>query len=139
MNFTEIWTQISPMLQDLLVAVIGVVCAYAIKWLKAKSDSLKADTSNTIIKAAITNAEKVIEDCVKTTNQTYVDAIKGTDAWTKEAQEKAFELTKDAVLKILTSDTITIIKDSVGNFEDWLKTQIESTVSTNKGTVAKTA
>ena len=75
--------------------------------------------------------------CVKTTNQTYVDAIKGTDAWTKEAQEKAYSLTKDAVLKILASDTVTIIKDSVGNFEDWLKAQIESTVSTNKTTVSK--
>lgn len=139
MNFTEIWTQISPMLQDLLITLVGVVCAYAIKWLNTKANSLKADTSNTIVKTAISNAEKIIEDCVKTTNQTYVDAIKGTDAWNKDAQEKAFVLTKDAVLKILTSDTVTIIKDSVGNFEDWLKTQIESTVSTNKVIVTKVA
>ena len=137
MNFTEIWTQIGPMLQDLLIAVIGVASAYAIKWLKAKANSLEAITSNTVVKMAITDAEKIIEDCVKTTNQTYVDTIKGTDAWTKEAQEKAYSLTKDAVLKILASDTVTIIKDSVGNFEDWLKAQIESTVSTNKTTVSK--
>lgn len=137
MNFTEIWTQIGPMLQNLLIAVIGVASAYAIKWLKATANSLEATTSNTVVKMAITDAEKIIEDCVKTTNQTYVDAIKGTDAWTKEAQEKAYSLTKDAVLKILASDTVTIIKDSVGNFEDWLKAQIESTVSTNKTTVSK--
>ena len=136
MNFTEIWAQISPMLQDLLIGLLSLACAYAIKWVKTKTDSLKADTSNALVKEAISDAEKIIEDCVKTTNQTYVDAIKGTTAWTADAQKQAFELTKDAVMKILTIDTIKVIKDSVGDFEAWINTQIESTVSTDKVKVA---
>jgi vacuolar-type H+-ATPase subunit H len=132
MNWTEIWTQISPMLQDLLIVAVGVACTYAIKWLNAKKNNIEVTTSNQIIKKALDEAEKVIDDCVKTTNQTFVDSIKGTDKWDKKAMEEAFDKTKDSVLKILSEDTVSVIKDTVESFDAWLKANIESSVATNK-------
>ena len=50
----------------------------------------------------------------------------------KEAQEKAYEQTRDNVLAIITDSQKALIESAVGDFEKWLKAQIEAQVAAAK-------
>ena len=76
--------------------------------------------------------QDTVTDCVLTTTQTYVDALKGQNAFDPEAQKKAFEMTKAAVLAILTEDAKEYLNSALGDFDEYLKTLIEAQVQVNK-------
>jgi len=73
-----------------------------------------------------------IIQCVIATNQTYVEALKKEGKFDAEAQEKAFEITKQAVLAVLTNQARDFIEMSYGDVEAWLNQQIEATINTYK-------
>lgn len=77
--------------------------------------------------------DNTVTTCVKTTNQTYVDALKKAGTFDKEAQEQAFKQTYSAVLDILTDDAVLYLTNMVGDFEMLLKNKIEASVKENKG------
>ena len=50
----------------------------------------------------------------------------------KEAQEEAYKQTRDNVLAIITDSQKALIESAVGDFEKWLKAQIEAQVAAAK-------
>ena len=80
--------------QTLIIKVaIGAVCALAsglISWLLLKLKTLvSSKVKNAKAKELLTAALNAIEAATKATQQTFVDNIKRTDRWTKEAQQVA--------------------------------------------------
>ena len=73
-----------------------------------------------------------ITDCVIATNQTYVDALKVEGKFDAEAQKKAFSLTCNAVLYILTDDAKEYLSESLGDLESYITSKIESQVKLQK-------
>jgi hypothetical protein len=128
----DFWMQLQPILVDLLIVVIGTATTYFINWLSKKKAQAIAQTNNTVVSSAMNQAEKVIDDCVKTVSQTYVDDLKKAGTFTKDNQANAYEKCKDAVMAVLSADTIAAIKTVVTDFETWLRTKIEASVSDNK-------
>lgn len=72
--------------------------------------------------------EKLVADAVTQVQQTYVENMKAEDLFDKNAQEKAFEMVKENVLKMMNSRMQTIVTDAVGDFDEYIRNLIESQV-----------
>lgn len=117
----------------LVPAVLTFLAPYARTWLRANTQTIAARAKTDKRRDAIWQVEKTIEDCVIATNQTYVEALKKEDAFTKEAQLEAFSKTANAILKIVTAEARDLISESVEDFSLWLQIKIEKAVNKAKG------
>lgn len=90
-----------------------------------KSENEKIDKYLGMLNNTITNA-------VLATTQTYVDALKGQNAFDKEAQQKAFDMTYEAVMNVLTDEAKKYLTAAVGDLNIYITSQIEATVKMTK-------
>ena len=89
---------------------------------------LKSKTKNEVLEKAIDRAGKIIISAANKTTQTYVDALKKAGKFDAEAQKTAFQMTMNAVLELLNTETKQAIIDTYGDLNAWLSTEIESAV-----------
>lgn len=108
-----------------IVPLLAVLTGYIVTWIKAKTAEIEQNKYTDLI-------SDTIVQCVIATNQTYVEALKKEGKFDAEAQEKAFEITKQAVLAVLTNQARDFIEMSYGDVEAWLNQQIEATINTYK-------
>lgn len=114
-------------LTNIIFSVIGIVftglaswgTAVLVKWLNSK-------IKNKEIAAFATTIVNVVNGAVKATYQSYVESLKGTDAWTKEAQENALKIALDTIKAELTTEALTYIESQHGDIDKYLVTLIES-------------
>lgn len=118
--------------QICIIPLLSVLTAFAIKFVNAKSDELKTKTDNDTLNKYIDMVRETIIQCVVTTNQTYVDALKDKNAFDAEAQKTAFQLTYNAVLAILSEDAKEYLTNAFGDLQTYLTTMIEKEVNYNK-------
>ena len=74
----------------------------------------------------LTGAIGIVDGAVKATYQTYVQALKESGDFDKEAQLAALEKAKYAALAQLSEDAKEYIRALYGDLDKWLETQIES-------------
>ena len=129
MNWLEMLYKI---LEVCVVPLLGVLTVYAVKFIKVKSDEIKTKADNELADKYIDLLSTTISDCVIATNQTYVEALKKENAFTAEAQKKAFELTYDAVLEVLSDDAIIYLTSIYGDLSKYITAKIEAEVNLNK-------
>ena len=67
-----------------------------------------------------------VNAAVKATYQSYVEGLKGTDAWTKEAQEKALQMALETAKAELTAGAKAYIEKYHGDINKYIATLIES-------------
>ena len=116
MNFQEIlFSAIGTILTGLLVWLVSIV----INWINSKIKDKNAAKILTSITTLVTNV-------VQATYQSYVEALKGTDAWTKKAQEEALNKAFTTIKSQLNNEGIKFIEENYGNVEEYIKTLIES-------------
>lgn len=84
-------------------------------WAKAK----KIDKYTDILKSNIV-------EVVKDVQSTYVDQIKGTEAWTDETKAEALKLAKDKVIYALTDSAYKVLKTANQDIEEYIETLIEA-------------
>lgn len=110
------------------LALATTITFYVGKLIKAgqdKSENEKVDKYLGMLNTTITNA-------VLATTQTYVDALKGQNAFDKEAQQKAFDMTYDAVMEVLSEEAKKYLAEAVGDLRLYVTNQIEATVKMTK-------
>ena len=115
-----------------VVPLLGILTTYLVKLIRKKNKELDEKVSNKISKKYIDMLADTITDCVVSTNQTYVDALKAANAFDKEAQEKAFELTYNKIMNVLTEDAKEYLTTIYGDLEIYITTKIESEVKLYK-------
>lgn len=131
------WMEMAQQIFELvIIPLLVVLSTYFIKFIKAKSNELINRVDNDKHDKYILMLQETVTDCVLTTTQTYVDALKGQNAFDLEAQKKAFEMTKTAVLAILTDDAKEYLASALGDFDQYLTTLIEAQVQVNKLAIA---
>lgn len=91
--------------QVCVIPILGVLTAFVVAWIKSKINNTNAKTNNELLKSTLSTVETTVVNAVIATNQTYVDALKGQNAFDEEAQKIAFQKTYDAVMNSLTEDT----------------------------------
>lgn len=129
MNWLEMLYQI---LEVCVIPLLGILTVYAVKFIKVKSDEIKTKANNELADKYIDLLSTTISDCVIATNQTYVEALKKENAFTAEAQRKAFELTYDAVLEVLSDDAVIYLTSIYGDLSKYITAKIEAEVNLNK-------
>lgn len=127
------WMEMAQQIFELvIIPLLVVLSTYFIKFINTKSNELINRVDNDKHDKYILMLQETVTDCVLTTTQTYVDALKDQNAFDPEAQKKAFEMTKTAVLAILTDDAKEYLASALGDFDQYLTTLIEAQVQVNK-------
>ena len=125
MNTELLLNIIQSVLTTVLIPLLGWGVSTLVNFLNSKINNAK-------IEKYITFAGQVVESVVKETSQTYVNSLKESGKFDKEAQEIAFKKSYDTALKLLTKDTLEAIKLVYGDVSTWLTSKIEATVLETK-------
>ena len=112
--------------------ILGIITTFLIKFINQKIEESKANTSSETTKKYLDLLNATITDCIKATNQTYVESLKDKDMFTKEAQKEAFNKTYDSVMTILKGDAEEYLREAVGDLEMLVQEKIEAGVQDAK-------
>ena len=134
MNYIELLSQI---FEVCVLPLLGILTAYAVTFIQAKRDEIIIKSNNDLITKYSTMLAETIEACVLATNQTYVESLKKEGNFTAEAQQKAFTMTKNAVLNILSAEAKEVLTEAFGDLNTYVNKQIEASVNVNKIIVEK--
>lgn len=127
------WSNILNQLFDVcFIPLFGLATTVFIFFVKQKIAESKAKTDSEVSHKYLSLLETTIVDCIKATNQTYVNALKDQDAFDEEAQKQALKQTTDAVFKILSNDAKNYLTSFVGDLDMVVKEKIEANISTVK-------
>lgn len=126
MDWMELLAQI---FQLCIVPLAGVLTSFLVSYLKKKSVELQEKTDNELAKKYMQMLTDTICVCVMATNQTYVDALKKQGKFDKEAQEKAFQMTLNAVLAILSQEAQDYLTSIYGDLNAYITQLVEARVN----------
>lgn len=115
-----------------IIPLLGILTKYLVSYINAQKDIIKEQNTNEIANKYIDLLAQTIETCVIATNQTYVESLKKKNAFTREAQQEAFKMTKEAVLTILSSEAEKYLTEVYGDLDTYINNQIQAFVNTNK-------
>lgn len=124
------------MLQEIfyvcIIPLLGVLTGYLVSFLKAKGNQIAENADNALATKYIKMLTETICTCVVATNQTYVEALKKEGKFDAEAQKKAFQMTYDAVMNILSKEAKEYLQNIYGDLNVFLTNMIEAQVKNNK-------
>lgn len=125
-----------PLLYQILevcvIPLLGILTAYVVKYINAKSAEIQNKVNNDTADKYIAMLDDTISACVIATTQTYVEALKKDNAFTKEAQIEAFNLTFNAVMTVLTDDAKKYLSEIYGDLTTYITNKIEAEVNISK-------
>lgn len=122
MNWQQILINITITVAAALLTALG-------SWVLVKVKNLVATKiKNTKTQALLLGAVDVVASVVKATYQTYVQAIKGTEAWTQEAQKNALQQALHNAQVQLSTEAKDYIQANFGDVGAWVQNQIEATL-----------
>lgn len=127
MDWQNILTQIVLSLVGLVISVGGTWLTYLISK-KVKNEDLKN---------MLSDALKIVQNGVDYTYQTYVEALKGTDFWDKEAMKVAKDKAAEYIHDNLTDEVKKYIESTGKTLEEWIKQQIEIAIKKSKDSAKK--
>ena len=123
---------ISNIFQVCIIPLLGVLTTFFMKWVNAKSAEIQANINDATLKKYMEMLTSTITDCVIATNQTYVESLKAQGKFDTAAQQRAFELTSEAVMEILSEDAKIYLASAVGDLNAYITKKIEAEVNINK-------
>lgn len=119
-------------LEQLANACVPVLCllitaggAYLAALLRKKTSQIQQQLDNDTANKYMDMACEAVAQAVTYTAQTFVDALKAEDAFTKEKQLEAFNTAKEKTLEILGDAVVEALGEIYGDFDAWLNTKIE--------------
>lgn len=115
-----------------IIPLLGVLTAYFIKFVNAKSAEIGTKVENETQKKYLEMLNSTITDCVIATTQTYVDSLKKQGTFDAEAQKVAFTMTYESVVKLLTNEATEYLNEAVGDLQLYITQKIEAEVNLNK-------
>ena len=119
-------------LEVCIIPLLGILTAYAIKFFNAKSAEIQSKVDNDTADKYIQMLTDTVASCVLATSQTYVEALKKDNAFTKEAQQQAFDMTYNAIMDVLTADAKEYLTNIYGDLSAYISTKIEAEVKMTK-------
>ena len=121
-------------MNEIFISIISVVVTTVVlplitiggtKLIQLINQKIKDDRTRTIL----TGLTTIVERAVRSVTQTYVDTLKKNGKFDQEAQLVALSLAKDEVLRELNTERRIFIETNYGSINDFVTTQIESTIN----------
>ena len=125
---------ITALFELCIIPLLGILTRYLVAYIITKKNEINANTESELAKKYQDMLANTICQCVIATNQTYVDALKKEGKFDLEAQKKAFEQTRDAVLAILDEESKKYLASIFGDLDLYISQQIEANVNMYKTT-----
>ena len=123
---------LSTILKTVLIPILPLLTIYLINWLTVKNTELKEKINNEKFNKYLDILHELITSNVMMVNQTFVDALKKEEIFTKEDQIEAFNIVKTNVLNSLKTEAVVILKSVIEDLDTYINTEIESSVRANK-------
>lgn len=125
-------------IQTILLSALSVVIMALVTWGTERLIALiNTKLKNTKYAKYLTDSVDIVSRAVKTTYQTYVEALKDKNMFTGDAQVEALNKAKDIAVSQLSAEMKTFIESNFGDVEKWLTSTIESVIydlkNKNKG------
>lgn len=115
---------LNEVLYTLITCALMIVVRFGVQLIRTKTAQIK----NAEVQQMIDN----IGDIVIMVSQTFVDSLKESGNFDKEAQAKAFNMAKTAALNGMSDSMKKYIDKYCGGLDEWLRIQIEAWVKKNK-------
>lgn len=115
---------LNEVLYTLITCALMIVVRFGVQLIRTKTVEIK----NAEVQQMIDN----IGDIVIMVSQTFVDSLKESGNFDKEAQAKAFNMAKTAALNSMSDSMKKYIDKYCGGLDEWLRIQIEAWVKKNK-------
>lgn len=121
-------------MNDIIISIISVVVTSVVlplitlggaKIIQYLNQKIKDEKTRTIL----TGITQIVERAVRSVFQTYVESLKKTGTFDKEAQLKALSFAKTEVMKELSDDALKFIKSNYGDIQGFITNQIEATIN----------
>ena len=109
-------------------AVIPILAASAVKWIKKAAERAVADADDIKKQGYIREIADAITDAVAATSQTFVDALKNARKFDKDAQKEAVQKAMAACLASISPAAQKFINAAYGDIQEYLTTRIEAEV-----------
>jgi len=129
MDWTDLLVKIAEVC---LVPILGVLTTALVKFINSKIGELKLRVENASLQKYIDMFNDTVCNCVIATNQTYVEALKKQGSFDLAAQKVAFEMTKTAVLDLLTDEAKEYLEAIYGDLMAYMQIKIEAEVNNQK-------
>ena len=128
-------------MQQIATACVPILCllitaggGYLVALFRKSVNQIQQQLDNNTASKYIDMACDAVEQAVTYTAQTFVDALKAENAFTKEKQLEAFQKSKDKALEILGDTVVAALGAIYGDFDTWLETRIEQVCREIKAT-----
>lgn len=123
---------IPTIIQTILIPLLIALTGFIVKWINAKANQLKEKATDDRYFLYIDILQELVTKAVIMVNQTYVDELKKTNSFSKEAQEQAFKKVYETVITSLSEDVYLYLEQIIGNLDDYITVLIESSVKEQK-------
>lgn len=125
-------TFLTTVFEFIISPLLILLTSFAVKWINARANNLKAETDNQIVQKYIDMLNKTIATTVTAVNQTYVDDLKNKNAFTIEAQKEAFQRVYDVVINSLTEEAGFYLAEIINDLDAYVRNKIEEQVNIQK-------
>ncbi|MEG2688757.1 MAG: phage holin, LLH family [Clostridia bacterium] len=113
----------------ILVSTLGTVLTALIAWgMQELILWLRTKVKNEKLARILEMSVNTVANVVKGTYQTYVEAIKGTEKWTEEAQKEALRKSIETAKSLMTEESKKFIAETYGDLDAWLTNIIEAKI-----------
>lgn len=129
MNWANI---ISQLFEIVIFPLLAIGSVYLITLIKVKIQEIKQAKEDAIYVKYLTMLEDTIVNCVISTTQTYVEALKKQGKFDADAQKIAFTKTYTNVMAILSKDAKKYLEEAIGDLETYVYNKIEAEVNLTK-------
>lgn len=121
-------------MNDIIISIISVVVTSVVSPLITLGGAkliqyLNQKIKDEKIRNTLTGITQLVERAVRSVFQTYVESLKKSGTFDKEAQLKALSFARTEVMKELNDDAIDFIKSNYGDIQGFITNQIEATIN----------
>ena len=116
----------------LISALATILTGTITGFISYKTMQLKEKVNNQQFSSVVDKVNILIADCIKSTNQTYVDSLKESNSFDISAQNEAFNKSFDSIMLVLSDSDKQILSKNIGDLGTWITTKIQSYIKTSK-------
>lgn len=114
---------------EVVISVVSIIVTAIASWgVTELTRLINSKIKDANAKEMLSSAVTTVSDVVKQVYQTYVEALKGQNAFTAEAQKEALAKALETIEAVLPEKVKAYLTDNFGNMEAWLTTQIEAAI-----------
>lgn len=127
------WMMILSQLFEIVIfPLLAIGTVYLISLIRVKIQEIKQTKDDAMYHKYLSMLESTIIDCVISTTQTYVEALKKQGKFDADAQKIAFTKTYTNVMAILNKDAKKYLEEVMGDLETYVYNKIEAEVNLTK-------